>query len=1719
MNALPTPSSLAFRILDAVRTRDDEDILFAYTGVLALPSFSKENTETYSRVCLSPEIQPRFRERNCDCGKPSNDENPRFPLRARYVSKTVWAVFTGLVLKHVFRRQEEKGMHFLTPTSRDFRETDRIEKVEGDCCAPLSYSQRAPGPTSLPVLSYESHDVERKLNENDRSSVLLVLCCRETFFACITEASCLFLSLPFCVLNPNDPAKRREEILHRLRTVKIYSGEMQEQKKKNSCSLGNGAEGSEDYVCASDSHRNLIIWNDEDIHCLLCEAEMHCQKIYEARRKEEIGCKTPVVVAVQPQENDSVSANAGQNMGVNRKLEDLMYERWTRRSHAEGGHYFSHPSADRMNVMKNGHGFVEDSRSMKKQWSTGEMRDTIDRQQKCEPSDKDEMAYIMFTSGSSGPRPKGVMNTIGNLIAYYDGFCCHEKGLQILKHNPQYEMDRDSTNGSDSRLISPLFNTSFPVFLTLSTPYFDPSIGDMLCTILTPRPWTAAQICISSECLLEPSLINRLVQTIFCSCGQPVVDYYAEKDMCFSRPLIPTHIISTPAVWQLLTKETANLISKALSTCMAGCRGDNTSSEQEAGTLIKEEGEEHLYLPSSPSTSLSEPCRSDPFARSLYVFLGGEKISTSIIERWASAVSLYSLYGVTEATIYQAASFQILRSHHVNDISYTFMGWNNLQFVEPKKMEFLQDSLKQGDEAAGSSAGELTVGEILLCGPQVALGYLPDLLSGEEPVGCDAPFFTCGECGKRGFRTGDIGSLRCTENACATSIPISCKSHHDDGELPESMRVKLRNEHSNPFACFTPYCPPFSSFSYRVALWGRKDFQIKINGQRVSVEEVEGALQSFLKNVFSCVCGFGVPVGSTREKDSNSEDRATPQLLLCVYATLRHTTKLCKLQCKSSPSNSQEAEVKKKEDEELLDRLTPVWESLASIVLPPHMVPRYWLIEKAKTPIAYTATGKIHRAVIAEKWKVRNQQAKVSQRQENTKGLRSSRVPETGTSSLYETLEKGRAVDPPGQRLQSTVTLQELDAMTPTIVEEAHASTSGFSYNAIYDVVQQVWEKNFGLSSHPCTRPQTPEDTPILRGRSVDLLARHINFYHLGGDSLGALKVTREVYMRLGGTEEGIDRYGRLPRPFQPSVLLQHPRLGDYVERVLQLLEDERENHEYQNGATGRQSEMRKGEEWNDTRMPHPVTSNKETDTEQQARQEEDPAAGLASEEKALPLFPSFPSRVPCTALCVNNAFDGLSLKDSLPGGSSFRACASEPAHGDPLDITLDRREMPSASIFLSADSFNAVLELGEPNLLSLVLSEGLYDLSSWGGREEKGSTPLWGGSSRPRVVRTVPTPLHTLVNLYHILLAREEEESKGGRNRKRSCLRERTLKKEGGGEDPSASSNNSFRSVDSLSDHYLEMMGILVKDFGAKVTGTTPDGVTPAHLAAAGNKHTISLPLSPLSCPECSFCGIESHPAWKAMNNGICTVHHADFSSYCAFFSASRRAAPLRLLVSFGSPLGVRDRRGQTLLHFAARAGHVEAVEFILGSCRCCSSGPSSPAPDGGAISVLALLCERDKWQRTPAHWAALNGHLNVLQLMLLAVQNEEEKKEKESEGKGEKAVEVLMSRIKGKKWKPNRKKVLSAKDHYSSVAKKRTHLAYETITEIAVRVWCLTDEAETNARDVSSISNAIPQPVKESSEKLIIEKETRGASGEKHGRNLLLQVCTELAHWIEAA
>eukprot|EP00760_Papus_ankaliazontas_P003342 PhM_4_TR11564/c0_g1_i1/m.85568 len=76
--------------------------------------------------------------------------------------------------------------------------------------------------------------------------------------------------------------------------------------------------------------------------------------------------------------------------------------------------------------------------------------------------------------------------------------------------------------------------------------------------------------------------------------------------------------------------------------------------------------------------------------------------------------------------------------------------------------------------------------------------------------------------------------------------------------------------------------------------------------------------------------------------------------------------------------------------------------------------------------------------------------------------------------------------------------------------------------------------------------------------------------------------------------------------------------------------------------------------------------------------------------------------------------------------------------------------------------------------------------------------------------------------------------------------------------------------------------------------------------------------------------------------------------------------------IMELNAPATVRDKQQQNLMHHAARAGNVDAIQFLL-------SIPSR-------FPIASYVCGRDKWRRTPLHWAIVNAHYEATECLAVA-------------------------------------------------------------------------------------------------------------------------------------
>ena len=291
------------------------------------------------------------------------------------------------------------------------------------------------------------------------------------------------------------------------------------------------------------------------------------------------------------------------------------------------------------------------------------------------------------------------------------------------------------------------------------------------------------------------------------------------------------------------------------------------------------------HVLTTPSTlSTIETTQNEPLTkmRLRVVALGGEPTPASLARAWLPLVErLVNAYGVTECTVYQA--FQTYADVEARRaIGRGFAGCEIICAKEP------------GDDPSnvlGTDDPDGSFGEVWIAGPLVGLGYAgaPELTKERFVTRIeDSSGVT-----RRYFRTGDLG-------------------------------VRVRD-------CVSGEC--------RVEVVGRRDSQVKLNGQRVELGDVEAAVCAAAPRlVLECAA-------STQRFDREGSIGAKSLIAWCVPPGTEHGT----------------VESRAGADALTADALR--W--LVAARVPPHMVPSRYGVVDARLPT--TASGKFARSVVA-KW-------------------------------------------------------------------------------------------------------------------------------------------------------------------------------------------------------------------------------------------------------------------------------------------------------------------------------------------------------------------------------------------------------------------------------------------------------------------------------------------------------------------------------------------------------------------------------------------------------------------------------------------------------------------------------------------------------------------------------------------------------------------------------
>ena len=143
----------------------------------------------------------------------------------------------------------------------------------------------------------------------------------------------------------------------------------------------------------------------------------------------------------------------------------------------------------------------------------------------------------------------------------------------------------------------------------------------------------------------------------------------------------------------------------------------------------------------------------------------------------------------------------------------------------------------------------------------------------------------------------------------------------------------------------------------------------------------------------------------------------------------------------------------------------------------------------------------------------------------------------------------------------------------------------------------------------------------------------------------------------------------------------------------------------------------------------------------------------------------------------------------------------------------------------------------------------------------------------------------------------------------------------------------------------------------------------TPLHLACfRGNSILVKLLLS-------------HNASYKSPNtNGLFPIHLAsggvDVIQGSNPRDECRRLECVKSLMEAGCPLLIKDANKQSILHAAARAGHVAILKYVIEEHQ--STRYNGPVP------LRQFLEFQDKWFRSALHWAVLHGRVEAVKVLL---------------------------------------------------------------------------------------------------------------------------------------
>ena len=471
-----------------------------------------------------------------------------------------------------------------------------------------------------------------------------------------------------------------------------------------------------------------------------------------------------------------------------------------------------------------------------------------------------------------------------------------------------------------------------------------------------------------------------------------------------------------------------------------------------------------------------EPPRT--LAPSTVVALGGEPTPPSMVDRWWQEVQLFAIYGVTEVTVYQAI-------HRLRGGGHGRHSEGGGPFIGPpfgsNRFDILSATVDVGAIATDASGGRGLrsqavaddstegEGELVIAGPQVARGYL----NGRAFAGV--------------YQTGDLVSVHMLTPPAVGGDEVM--------SLSGKRMLRLR---------------------------GRVDFQVKVAGKRLNLEEVETEVASWKEMFRQCVC---VPLRT--QDDTGTTIVAVIDVQPAVQVELRRKrgghgdegTEGEDGDAVAARGGPLDMDTETATKPSASSPVTDISRILASLSLPPHAAPAAWIEvhqlgssqmihDTADRTYPMSSNGKIDRQALA--------------------ALVSARIDTDHAAHDHP----DRHSEPPAgtdEEARCFLTLKTLIAQSWShflnIIGGVSGSTNFLLAGGDSLTALQTCRAVFVSLMHPpCASSSTVAEAPVAAGRG----------HHADEDDTPTL-----------------DTYGALPGALQPWMLMSHPVLNDYVTVLL----------------------------------------------------------------------------------------------------------------------------------------------------------------------------------------------------------------------------------------------------------------------------------------------------------------------------------------------------------------------------------------------------------------------------------------------------------------------------------------------------------------------------------------------------------------------------------------